>query len=117
MVLHLEHWIFCHWYNTHTLYLHYGTVGYFRTCCDQGGGSPIHKKYFQCRGTEQELSQCDTYNITLQPHRENVPTLHCNGTYIKLMHIFDHNHLQYGIYVCINTLASSESQVVRLAMC
>ena len=28
------------------------------------GGSPRHSKYYVCTGTEQRLSQCDSYNDT-----------------------------------------------------
>ena len=45
----------------------------------------MHQKYFQCRGTEQELLQCDSYDITLQPRRRYVAEIFCNGTYMEMI--------------------------------
>ena len=56
-------------------------IGHYDDCCLERGGDRTHQKYFQCRGTEQELSQCDSYDMTLQPRHRYVAEIYCNGTY------------------------------------
>ena len=65
------------------IFPHYGTVLGYSPCCYRSGGAPIHQKYFQCRGTEQELSQCDSasYGITLLPWQHYIAVVYCNGTH------------------------------------
>ena len=60
-------------------------LGSYRTCCG-GSEGPIHQKYFQCRGTEQELSQCDSYDMTSQLRSRYIARIYCKGTfYVNLI--------------------------------
>ena len=62
-------------------------IGHYGDCCFERGGDRIHQKYFQCRGTEQELSQCDSYDMTLQPRHRYVAEIYCNGTYMEMIQL------------------------------
>ena len=48
-------------------YYYYGSVG-----------GPIFQKHFQCRGTEEDLSQCDIYNISSRSHTQDAG-IECYG--------------------------------------
>ena len=38
-------------------------------------------------GTEQEVSQCDSYDMTLQPRHRYVAEIYCNGTYMEMIQL------------------------------
>ena len=49
----------------------YGSYGY--------GGGPRHHKYFQCTGSEQRLSQCESFNDTEESRSAGYDVgLYCN---------------------------------------
>ena len=62
------------------------TTGYSYSTYNYGrGGGPIHQKNFVCGGAEQDLSQCDSYNITTpQSHAYDVG-IRCYGTYMIII--------------------------------
>ena len=41
-------------------------------------GGPIYQKHYQCRGTEEDLSQCDIYNISSHSHTQDAG-ISCDG--------------------------------------
>ena len=63
-------------------------IGHYCCCAHYGrGGGPIHQKHFQCAGTEQDLSQCDSFNDTTpRTHDEDVG-IECYGMYIHHLYV------------------------------
>ena len=49
------------------------------------GGGPIHQKYFVCGGAEQDLSQCNSYNITTPQSHDYDVGIGCSGMYMIII--------------------------------
>lgn len=52
-----------------------GYVGYY-----EYGGNQMHQKHFQCRGIEEDLSQCAVYNLSSYTHTSDAAVT-CSGRY------------------------------------